>query len=177
MSARNCGRRRGVAGGDRVSAAGDRRARGARAAKSNGRGRAAGICWRCGAMRKAIRAPADPLEGERAHGSSCSCGSSRRKAAKATRSWVRTGCDAVAAAEQFEVLVSFAATLAEDLFRGGQLQTLALDGEAPVIVRHVRDLESWLDRLAVVEFKTAKEERGGGTPPTSGGPLASGRMC
>ena len=53
------------------------------------------------------------------------------------------------------------------MFRGGQLQTLALDGEPPVIVRHVRDLESWLDRLAVVEFKADGSERGGVTPPTS----------
>ncbi|OYU97938.1 MAG: DUF58 domain-containing protein, partial [Verrucomicrobiales bacterium VVV1] len=43
--------------------------------------------------------------------------------------WVRTDAGLWPRAEQFEVLVSFAATLVEDLFRGGQLQTLALDGE------------------------------------------------
>jgi uncharacterized protein (DUF58 family) len=88
--------------------------------------------------------------------------------------WVRTDAALWPRAEQFEVLVSFAATLVEDLFRGGQLQTLALDGEAPVVVRHVRDLESWLDRLAVAEFKAEGSERGGATP-TTGTAVASGR--
>ena len=67
--------------------------------------------------------------------------------------WVRTDAALWPRAEQFEVFVRFAATLAEDLFRVGQLQTIALDGELPVRVRHGRDLAGWLNRLAVVEFK------------------------
>ncbi|MBC7366806.1 MAG: DUF58 domain-containing protein [Undibacterium sp.] len=85
--------------------------------------------------------------------------------------WLRTDAELWPRAEQFEMLVSFAATLVEDLFRAGQLHSLALDGEPAVAVRHGRDLETWLDRLAVVEFKaaTADGERGGGTAPTGGG--------
>ena len=67
--------------------------------------------------------------------------------------WVRTDAALWPRAEQFEVFVRFASTLAEDLFRVGQLQTIALDGELPVRVRHGRDLAGWLNRLAVVEFK------------------------
>jgi uncharacterized protein (DUF58 family) len=67
--------------------------------------------------------------------------------------WVRTDAALWPRAEQFEVFVRFASTLAEDLFRVGQLQTIALDGELPVRVRHGRDLAGWLNRLAVVEYK------------------------
>jgi uncharacterized protein (DUF58 family) len=52
--------------------------------------------------------------------------------------------------EQFELGLSLAATLAEDWFRQGRLAGVALD-DAPLLpVRSVRDLESWLDRLAVL---------------------------
>jgi uncharacterized protein (DUF58 family) len=57
-------------------------------------------------------------------------------------------------AEQFEVLVSLAATLAEDLFRAGRLAAVAIDGEAPRPVRSVHDLEELLNRLAVVAPRT-----------------------
>lgn len=53
--------------------------------------------------------------------------------------------------EQFELLVSFAATLAEDLFRAGMLVSVALDAQPVAVVRRVRDLELFLDRLAVAE--------------------------
>jgi hypothetical protein len=33
----------------------------------------------------------------------------------------------------------------------GRLESLTLDGEAPLLIRSVRDLETWLDRLAVLE--------------------------
>ncbi len=72
--------------------------------------------------------------------------------------WVRTDAASWPRAEQFELLVSFAAALAEDLFRSGQLTSVALDDEAPAPVRRVRDLEAFLDRLALVEAK----ESGGG---------------
>jgi uncharacterized protein (DUF58 family) len=54
-------------------------------------------------------------------------------------------------AEQFELAVSFAATLAEDLFRAGRLQMAALDDELAQPVRRVANLEAFLNRLAVAE--------------------------
>ena len=65
--------------------------------------------------------------------------------------WLRTDVGVWSRPEQFELLVSFCATLAEDLFRAGQLVAAAIDDEPPVPVRRVRDLEMFLDRLAVVQ--------------------------
>jgi len=75
-------------------------------------------------------------------------------------------------AEQFELLVSFCATLAEDLFRAGTLTSAAL-GMAPAMpVRRVWDLEAFLDRLAVVEpvevGGAGSGMAGEGTRPTTG---------
>jgi uncharacterized protein (DUF58 family) len=52
---------------------------------------------------------------------------------------------------QFETLCSFVATLAEDLFKQGQLEAVALGGESAAPVRAVRDLELFFDRLAVLQ--------------------------
>ncbi len=65
--------------------------------------------------------------------------------------WLRTDAAIWTRPEQFERLVSFCATLAEDLFRAGQLTALAIDDEAPLPVRRVRDLEQLLDRLAIIQ--------------------------
>jgi uncharacterized protein (DUF58 family) len=62
--------------------------------------------------------------------------------------WLRTDAEVWTRPEQFEVAVSLAATLAEDLFRGGRLREFALDAEPPRPVRRVHDLERVLDRLA-----------------------------
>ena len=62
--------------------------------------------------------------------------------------WLRTEVAVWPRPEQFELLISFAATLAEDLFRAGRLQGVAIDAEPPMPVRRVHDLELWLDRLA-----------------------------
>jgi uncharacterized protein (DUF58 family) len=64
--------------------------------------------------------------------------------------WLRTDAGLWVQAEQFEVLISFVATLAEDLFRVGRLLGVAIDAEAPVPVRRVHDLELFLDKLAVL---------------------------
>ncbi len=64
--------------------------------------------------------------------------------------WLRTDAGVWTRPDQFEVLVSFAATLAEDLFRAGRLTGVALNGEAAVAVRRVHDLELFLNKLAVV---------------------------
>jgi uncharacterized protein (DUF58 family) len=91
--------------------------------------------------------------------------------------WLETDAAVWPRPEQFELLAGFAATLAEDLFRAGQLAAAALDHEAPVPVRRVRDLELLLDRLAVMQPRGAGNvgdvpsprdavQRGEGTPPT-----------
>ena len=79
--------------------------------------------------------------------------------------WLRTAATTWTRPEQFELLVSFCATLAEDLFRAGQLAAAAIDDGPPVPMRRVRDLEMFLDQLAVVEPKVtepdATDVRGG----------------
>jgi hypothetical protein len=55
--------------------------------------------------------------------------------------------------EQFELLISLAATLAEDYFRAGKLTTVALNADAPMAIRRVRDLEAFLDRLALAKLQ------------------------
>ena len=69
--------------------------------------------------------------------------------------WLVTSADRWPQPEQFERLVSFAAGLAEDLFRAGKLTDVALDEGAPRPVRRVRDFESWLDELALVQPRRA----------------------
>ncbi len=64
--------------------------------------------------------------------------------------WLRTDAAVWTRPEQFELLVSFCATLAEDLFRAGRLTGVAIDGEVPMAVRRMHDMEAFLDRLAVV---------------------------
>lgn len=63
--------------------------------------------------------------------------------------WIRTDRELWPEPARFELLVSFAATYAEDLFRQGRLRAVAIGREAPRPVRGVRDLEDLLDRLAL----------------------------
>lgn len=63
--------------------------------------------------------------------------------------------------EQFELLCSFAGSLAEDLFRIGRLDSVAVAGEVPLLVRRIRDVETWLDRLAVLEPAALDRRRAG----------------
>ncbi|MEI6862370.1 MAG: DUF58 domain-containing protein, partial [Verrucomicrobiota bacterium] len=76
--------------------------------------------------------------------------------------WLQTSAARWPRAEQFELLCSLAATLAEDLFRTGRLRALALDGEPATAVRRTDDVEAFLDRLAVIE-PTADVELAEGT--------------
>jgi uncharacterized protein (DUF58 family) len=62
--------------------------------------------------------------------------------------WLRTDAAVWTDPEQFELLLSFAATLAQDLFRAGRLLATALDGAPPVPTKRVADLDSFLDKLA-----------------------------
>ena len=65
--------------------------------------------------------------------------------------WLRTDAGIWSRPEQFELLVRFAASLAEDLFRGGRLAGVAINADAPMPIRRILDLELFLDRLAVAQ--------------------------
>jgi uncharacterized protein (DUF58 family) len=67
---------------------------------------------------------------------------------EASSIWVRTDASIWQREEQFELLMSFAATLAQDLFRAGRLQAASVDAQPMATMRRVADLESFLDRLA-----------------------------
>jgi uncharacterized protein (DUF58 family) len=62
--------------------------------------------------------------------------------------WLRTDVETWGRPEQFELLLSFAATLAQDLFHAGRLQSAAINSEPPVAMKRVADIESFLDRLS-----------------------------
>lgn len=91
--------------------------------------------------------------------------------------WLQTDADVWPRPEQFELLVSFCATLAEDLFRAGQLTGVAIDGDAPMPVRRVHDVEAFLDRLAVVARAGAAEleRHGAGARAQVGSMLATAK--
>lgn len=59
--------------------------------------------------------------------------------------------------EQFEKAVRLAATLAEELFHAGRLHSVMLDDDAPRPIRHLRDLEAFLDALAWCERQAPSE--------------------
>jgi uncharacterized protein (DUF58 family) len=65
--------------------------------------------------------------------------------------WVQTSAEDWHRTDQFELLCSLVATMAEDLFRGGRLMAVTFNEEAPVPVRRMQDLERFLDRLALVK--------------------------
>ena len=78
--------------------------------------------------------------------------------------WVQTSSEAWARPEQFELMCSLAATMAEDLFRAGRLTSVAIDDEAPLPVRRAHDLERCLDRLALVKPAALSYQPSGGAP-------------
>jgi len=80
--------------------------------------------------------------------------------------WLRTDASVWTRPEQFELLMSFAATLAQDLFRAGRLRSTAIDAGRPVAARRVADLDSFLDRLAEAQPLPAPP----GSPPQEPGP-------
>lgn len=65
--------------------------------------------------------------------------------------WLNTGDGLWRNSAQFELLCSFAGTVAEDLFRASRLEAVAIDRESPRAVRSVRDVEAFLDRIALLE--------------------------
>jgi uncharacterized protein (DUF58 family) len=69
--------------------------------------------------------------------------------------------------EQFELLCSFAGTLAEDLFAEGRLQGVRVNGGPPLDTRRVHAVETFLDQLA----RLWPVEEGGANPPNEPRPL------
>jgi len=65
--------------------------------------------------------------------------------------WIESDAEVWSRPDQFELLCSFAVTLAEDLFKAGRLSTVALNDEPPQPVRRVSDLEAFFDRVAVLQ--------------------------
>ena len=53
--------------------------------------------------------------------------------------------------EQFELLCSFAATMAEDLYAAGRLRGVSVNGGPVIDTRRLRDVEAFLDELARLE--------------------------
>jgi uncharacterized protein (DUF58 family) len=78
--------------------------------------------------------------------------------------------------EQFELLCSLAGTLAEDLFATGQLRGVSVNGQGVREIRKGRDVETFLDELAVLQTGQVVDglplprdfETRGVTPPTLG---------
>jgi len=69
--------------------------------------------------------------------------------------WLRTDDAVWTRPEQFELLMSFAATLAQDLFRAGRLRSAAIDSGRHFATKRVADLDAFLDRLAEAQPKGA----------------------
>ena len=67
--------------------------------------------------------------------------------------------------EQFELLCSFAGTMAEDLFAAGRLRGISLNGGPLLETRRVRDVEAVLDELARLQPMTS--------PPGGAGPMSN----
>jgi uncharacterized protein (DUF58 family) len=89
--------------------------------------------------------------------------------------WVDTSMDRWPRPEQFELLCRFAATLAEDLFTAGTLRTASVGRDAPAPIRRLRDLELFLDRLALAQATPAAPRVGAEQAGRSSGlPARSG---
>ena len=78
--------------------------------------------------------------------------------------------------EQFELLCSLAGVMAEDLFAAGRLRGVSLNGGPLLETRGLRDVETFLDDLAVLQPEGGKDSpdrpsgpRGEGAPPPSRG--------
>ncbi len=78
--------------------------------------------------------------------------------------WLRTDAATWTRPEQFELLMSFAATLAQDLFRAGRLRSAAIDAGRPFATRRIADLDSLLDRLAEAQPLEAAAPAPGAAP-------------
>lgn len=79
--------------------------------------------------------------------------------------------------EQFELMCSLAATMAEDLYAAGRLRAVAFAGGPWRDTRRLRDVEAWLDDLSRLEFGRAVPA-GGSNPRVRQvpGPVAGTRL-
>ena len=60
--------------------------------------------------------------------------------------------------EQFELLCSFAASLAEDLFAEGRLLGVVINSDPLIETRSMRDVEEFLDQLALLQFGAQQQK-------------------
>jgi uncharacterized protein (DUF58 family) len=65
--------------------------------------------------------------------------------------WVRTDAELWPRADQFELMLGLATSLAQDLFKHGRLAAAAIDDAPAMPVARLADLEAFLDRLSLVE--------------------------
>jgi uncharacterized protein (DUF58 family) len=86
--------------------------------------------------------------------------------------WLRTDAVVWTRPEQFELMLSLAATLAQDLFRSGRLQATVIDRGQPVATKRLADLESFLDRLSQVS-PVPEAAPGAGAPQAPARPRQS----
>jgi uncharacterized protein (DUF58 family) len=77
--------------------------------------------------------------------------------------WLTTPADLWTRPEQFELLCSFAVTLAEDLFKAGRLTAVAVNEDPLQRIRRLADLEAFFDRVAVLA--PVDTARAGSAPP------------
>jgi len=83
--------------------------------------------------------------------------------------WLDPTADQWVRSEQFELLIRFVASLAEDLFRMGRLSEASVGRGSARRIRRVSDVEAFLDELAVLSpAKTHIAEVAGTTPVLAG---------
>lgn len=87
--------------------------------------------------------------------------------------WLQTEAAVWTRSEQFELCLSLVATLAEDLFRRGELIQVAINEAPPLGVRSVHDLEAFLDRLAVVQPVAGGRQAPPDDPRGNGGGISA----
>jgi uncharacterized protein (DUF58 family) len=78
--------------------------------------------------------------------------------------WLRTDAAVWTRPDQFELLMSFAATLAQDLFRAGRLRSTAINSGRHFPTKRVADLDSFLDRLAEAQPVPGSADAGASSP-------------
>jgi uncharacterized protein (DUF58 family) len=84
--------------------------------------------------------------------------------------WVNTTASTWTHSEQFELMCSLAATLAEDFFRVGRLVAVRFDSEAARPVQRRQDLDTFLDQLALIQPTSTTTAAGAHLRPVTAKP-------